>query len=392
MPSPAYPQNFFRYFLLAILAVCLGGATLVAGLGAGRAAVAHFLRDTAPRAFAEHQGNPHFGPPPARFPITYREADFTHAIEAVRDAVVSINVEVAVGGGTRNQTRISGSGSGFIFYKDENFAYIATNNHVIENATYIYISLDDETRLPTRAIGANPAHDLAVLSVSLEYLVESGKPFSIAALGCSDSLRMGDCVVAIGNALGEGQRTTQGIVSALDLTITVPNPTTGENLSLFVFQTDAAVNRGNSGGPLINERGEVVGIITAKFMGAGVEGMGYVLPIGNIRAMLEDIREVGSVIIPFMGIRHDHISEELRELFNLPAIGQWITRVAPNTPADTAGLRRGDLIIRFGEVDITSFEVFRQALIASAVGETVTLGIIRNNEFMEIEITLGAPR
>jgi serine protease Do len=392
MPSPAYPQHFFHYFLLAVLAVCLGGATLLAGLGAGNAVVRRFVLSEGPSAQAHGHGQPHFGPAPTLFPITYPNEDFTHAIETVRNAVVSITMAAEVGG-TRSQPRYAtGSGSGFIFYTDDTFAYVATNNHVVENASRIAISLDDETHLEARLIGTNRSNDLAVLSVPLEVLEESGIPYGVAALGSSTSLRMGDSVVAMGNALGEGQRTTQGIISALDLVIHIPDPVTGENLPLNVFQTDAAVNRGNSGGPLINEQGEVVGIITAKFMGAGVEGMGYVLPIDNVREMLEYLRETGSIVIPFMGIRHDEINEERRELFNFPYTGQLITRVTPGTPAYEAGLMRGDLIVQFGEYVITSFEVFREALMASDIGETVTLVIIRNGERMEVDITLGAPR
>jgi serine protease Do len=187
-------------------------------------------------------------------------------------------------------------------------------------------------------------------------------------------------------------RTTQGIVSALDLNILVPSPTSGEQLQLDVFQTDAAVNRGNSGGPLFNIQGEVVGIITAKFMGAGIEGMGYVLPIDNIRALMEDLRERGSVVIPFMGIGHDPINEVQRELFNLPATGMLIRSVGYGTPAHEADLRRNDLIVYFGGIRTDTFEAFRNALTAHSVGETVVLGIYRGGRFMELEITLGAPR
>jgi serine protease Do len=386
MPSPSHPQYFFRYLLLTLLAVCLGGATLVAGIGAGSALSLRFFSANSPHP-NDIYGQPHFGPDPLVLPIIYPEVDFAEAIEKVRDAVVSITM--ASGTGPRVAT---GSGSGFIFYADDTYAYIATNNHVVENAAQIGISLDDETHVPARLIGASRENDLAVLSVLLETLDEIGVPYGVAVLGDSSVLRVGDSVVAIGNALGEGQRTTQGIVSALDLRINVPNPATGEQLLLDVFQTDAAVNRGNSGGPLINERGEVVGIITAKFMGEGIEGMGYVLPISNVRYLMQGLREEGSVVVPFIGIGHWYIDEDLREQFNLPYTGQLIRQVSPNTPAHEAGLRRGDLIVTFAGIRIDSFETFREALIASGVGETVILGIYRNGRHMDIPITLGAPR
>ncbi|MCL2499583.1 MAG: trypsin-like peptidase domain-containing protein [Defluviitaleaceae bacterium] len=391
MPSPS--QHFFRYFLLTLFAVCLGGATLVAGIGAGFASARRFLPDDHQPTHTEQSLNPHFGPEPFVLPIAFPETDFSEIVDIVRSSVVSITIESEISGWRNNASRTAiGSGSGFIFYMDENNAYVATNNHVVENTMYIHISLDDETLIPARLVGASRNNDLAVLAVSLETLAEYGIPFGVATLGSSDGLRIGDSVIAIGNALGEGIRTTQGIVSALDLSIIVPNPATGEQLTLNVFQTDAAVNRGNSGGPLFNERGEVVGIITAKFMGAGIEGMGYVLPIDNVRNLMERLREEGSVIIPFMGIMHDPINEEQRELFNLPATGMLIRSVTPDTPAYEAGLRRNDLIVYLGGIRTHNFEAFRHALISHDVGETVVLGIYRGGRFMELEITLGAPR
>jgi serine protease Do len=324
-------------------------------------------------------------------PISHPDFDFTEAIDKMRHSVVSITIAAEVGG-PRNPQTATGSGSGFIFYQDDSFVYVATNNHVVENASQVAVSLDDQKHLPARVIGTDRDNDLAVLSVSLEALEESGIPFAVAVLGESSRLRMGDSVVAMGNALGEGQRTTQGIVSALGLRINIPDPSTGGHLILDVLQTDAAVNRGNSGGPLINIHGEVVGVITAKFMGAGIEGMGYVMPIDNVRDILEYLRETGSVVLPFMGIRHNEINEELREQFNMPSTGQLITYVTPGTPAHDAGLRRGDLIVRFGERRIDGFDAFIEALGDSRVGEAVLLGIYRNNEYRELTIILGAPR
>ena len=392
MPPSHHPGNFFRYFLLSILAICLGGATLIAGAGAGATLARRLYPEEIP---LPAQARPHnglsFGPSPTIFPIVCSEVDFTNAIEAVRSAVVSITISAEVSGSRVVPQMVHGSGSGFIFDVDDQFAFIATNHHVVENASRVMISLDDDVFLPARPIGNNPENDLAVLTVPLSSLEEMNVNFSVAALGSSNNLRMGDSVVAMGNALGEGQRTTQGIVSALDLFINIPNPSTGNPLELHVFQTDAAVNRGNSGGPLVNEAGEVVGIITAKFMGTHIEGMGYALPIDHVRSLLESMREVGSVIIPFMGINHIPINEATREQFNLPHTGQLVQHVTLNTPAHDADLRRGDLIIYFGGIRTYNFEIFREALMAHSVGETVVLGIYRGDTFMELEITLGTP-
>ena len=392
MPPSHHPGNFFRYFLLSILAICLGGATLIVGAGSGASLARRmFPEDIPPLAYPSPQNGLSFGPAPTIFPILCAEVDFTYAIETVRSAVVSITISAEMSGSRAVPQTVQGSGSGFIFDVDDEFAFIATNHHVIENASRVSISLDDVVFLPARPIGSNPANDVAVLSIPLALLAERSVDFGVAVLGSSDDLRMGDSVVAMGNALGEGQRTTQGIVSALDLLINVPNSGAAEPLELRVLQTDAAVNRGNSGGPLVNEAGEVVGIITAKFMGADIEGMGYALPIDHIREMLETMRETGMLIIPFMGINHIEITEDMREQFNLPLTGQLVRDVTPGTPAHEAGLRRGDLIVYFGDVRTSNRDIFVETIRCHAVGDTVVLGIYRGDVFMELVITLGAP-
>ncbi|MCL2364365.1 MAG: trypsin-like peptidase domain-containing protein [Defluviitaleaceae bacterium] len=397
MRSPSYSQDFFRYFLLAILALALGALTLFVGLYAGRALTERFFAPQAASADATtvndaEPGDVSFSRDPIVVPIDYTQDDFTEAVALVRPAVVSITLSTEMNRPDGEPGFATGSGSGFIFYVDDYFAYIATNSHVVEGAHTISVSLDDETHLSAREIGACVENDLAVLAVTMEALRNSGKPFAVAEFGDSDMLRMGDSVVAIGNALGGGTRTTQGIVSALSLNIRVPNPIAGVNLDLYVLQTDAAVNRGNSGGPLINQHGQVIGIITAKFMGDGVEGMGYALPINHIRNLLETLRAEGSVVMPFIGISHYAITESIRQMFNLPAShGLWITAVHPNTPAYEAGLQRNDIILSFAQVEITSFDVFRNALLAHRPGDTVTLGVLRDEARIYIDITLGAP-
>jgi len=389
MPSPAPSLRIVRLTFMVTMFMCLGALTLVMGMGAGRFFMTRMQAD-APVA-ALPLGAIHPAPEPTVFAIGYDAVDFTDAVEAVRHSVVSISVSTAAGGSRMNPTISMGSGSGFIFYANAEYVFIATNNHVVENSAIITVSLDDETHLNARLVGAYPENDLAVVRVSRALLEESGKPYAIAPLGESGVLRRGDPVVAIGNALGGGQRTTQGIVSALSLIIHIPNFANDSSLELYVFQTDAAVNRGNSGGPMINQYGEVVGIITAKFMGHGVEGMGYVLPIDEVRDILEELKIIVEVIVPFMGINHRTITPDLQEMFNLPPRGQWIISVTPHTPAYYAGLERGDIIVRFGEVEITNFTDFVDALNAHEVGDTVTLGILRHNAPMDIHITLGAP-
>jgi serine protease Do len=190
--------------------------------------------------------------------------------------------------------------------------------------------------------------------------------------------------------MGEGQTVTMGIISAVNLRITVDDPGMRQRLTLEVLQTDAAVNRGNSGGPLVNQHGEVIGMVTAKLFGTGIEGMGYVMPINNVRDILLDIQETGSVRQPYMGITHSDISEFWRELFNLEATGVLVSSVISGSPAEEAGIRPRDLIVSYNGEIIAGREDFVNAINASRAGDEITLGIIRDGINIEVKVVLGS--
>jgi len=217
-------------------------------------------------------------------------------------------------------------------------------------------------------------------------------PYSIAQLGDSDAMRMGDTVLAIGNAMGEGQTVTKGIVSATGLTITVGDPGMRNRVTLDVMQTDAAVNRGNSGGPLLNHNGEVIGIVTAKMMGSDIEGMGYALPINEASVILFDLKETGAVRQPFMGITHDEISEFLRSLFNLPYSGVIIRSVQPGSPAEEAGIQVDDIIIYFNGVRTYGRTEFVEELNNHRPGDVIAITVFRDGEHVQLTLTLGVMR
>jgi len=400
-PNPIYTQpekknNFPRIMLVAMLAVAIGGTFLGLGLGAGYVTMRHFLPEASILSSEPAPTSPGFHSvsiEPMIITIDPHIPDFTNVIATVKDAVVSINVSATVSrGGFFPPTEQPGAGSGFIFAEDEDYVFIATNNHVIANATTITISLDDNERVYARAIGTDAESDLAVLAVSKAELEEKGVPFAIVDLGCSDSMRMGDTVVAIGNAMGAGQTATKGIVSAVNLQITVNDPNSPIPLTLDVLQTDAAVNQGNSGGPLINQYGDVVGIVTAKLFGHGIEGMGYVLPINNIRELLLMLKEEGSTRHAFIGLITTPINEQIRSQFNLPALGMLVREggVIQDGPAYLAGILDWDLIVEFNGQTITNFEEYREALFASRPGDEIILGIYRNRVFIEIPVVLGS--
>jgi serine protease Do len=390
--NPEYLDNQRKgnKLFLVIMAVCLGGITLGLGLGAGYVITRHFL----PEAEAASTGVDSQEATittvrlnPLVVPIDTQEPNFVEIIPEAKAAVVRIAVTAPTTRSVRGE--VPGAGSGFIFTMDDDYVFIATNNHVVENTTTISVSLNDTENIPARIVGYDRASDVAVIAASRAEMEEKSIPFALARLGDSDNLRMGDAVIAIGNAMGEGQTVTRGIISALSLNIEIPD--TRNRLSLYVLQTDAAVNRGNSGGPLINQYGEVIGIVTAKLIGTDIEGMGYALPINNVYPLLMDIMETGSVRRTYIGLSEpQEISELFRGLFNLPSTGILVHGIVENSPGYLAGLQRGDLIVQFGTRRITGNADLVAALEASRPGDEVLLHIYRENIRMEIPIVLGS--
>jgi len=377
-----------RKILLLLVLVALGGVTLGMGLGVGQYLMENVWQssdaiqpqDITDTDVTSVRHNP------AVIQINPNDPNIADIIPLIKDSVVSIDVATRVSprfGGGRDAP---GAGSGFIFHADDDYVFIATNNHVIANAHIITISLDDNESVPAEVVGTHVDSDLAVLAASRIALAEKGVAYTIAVLGNSDALRMGDTVVAIGNAMGEGQTVTRGIVSALNLRISID----GTNLILDVLQTDAAVNPGNSGGPLVDRHGHVIGIVTAKLLGADVEGMGYALPINEARVILFELMETGSIRQSFLGIIPLEITDRESRQFNLPSSGILIMDVFTDTPACIAGLQNSDFIVYFNGRRITSVEDLNVALISNRPGDEVVLGIVRAGESLDITVTLGS--
>ena len=381
------PKRTGRKVIFVAFLIALGGITMGAGIGTGHTIAQNFIHEPISQTTEPQQTITSVRVNPLAIPVNPQDPDIVDIVPLVKDSVVSISI---LAGTNRPFGALqTGSGSGFIFYSDDEYVFIATNNHVIENASMISISLDDNDSITATVVGADYSTDIAVIAVSLADLEEKGVPFAVATLGDSDSLRMADTVLAIGNAMGAGQTVTKGIVSALGLTIDINDPNRPDIITLNVLQTDAAVNRGNSGGPLLNSRGEVIGIVTAKQMGNNIEGMGYALPINEAKIILHELREMGSVQPPFLGIAHDTISEFMRQLFNLPYTGFLIRSVVAGSPACTAGIMVDDLLIYFNDTRLDSPAVFSQVWQASRPGDEVTLGVIRNGERLYLTAILG---
>ncbi len=294
-------------------------------------------------------------------------------VAASKKALPSVvNIEVAVTGGT-------GVGSGFIIRED---GYILTNNHVVENARDIKVSLLDGKVIDARVIGTDPDNDLAVIKIDQADL-------PVAELGKSSDLVVGELAVAIGSPQGFEQSVTSGIISGLHRNLSGSYTT---QALLDVIQTDAAINPGNSGGPLCNADGQVVGINTAIISeSGGYEGIGFAIPIDTARPVAEQLIETGSITHPWLGISGATLTPEVAEQYNLQMeSGALVRNVYPDSPAAEAGLTQGDIIVGIDGQEIASMDELVLEIRSHQVGEKVTISYYRGNDLKKASVTLTA--
>ena len=330
--------------------------------------------------------------------VTYVKNEISDVVEEVMPAMVSIINNYTNRGrtiwGQSYSEPAQGSGSGIIVERNDTSLLIVTNYHVVEGAETLEIIFTDGSVAQAQIRGLDSNMDLAVVSVSLEDLSDETKgAISVATLGDSDSLRLGDPVIAIGNALGIGQSVTDGIISALDRELTTEDGNTGT-----FIQTNAAINRGNSGGALLNINGEVIGINSNKIGGDMVEGMGYAIPISTASPIIADLMQrrtdlVAQDEIGYMGISMQNVSEEAVEWYGMPA-GVFVYSVEEESPAQQAGFEYGDIIVNFDGWRIVTRDDVQDAIQHYKAGETVTVTVKRvadgEYESVELEVTLGS--
>ena len=285
------------------------------------------------------------------------------------DSVVSISCTVSGG---------SSSGTGVVLTKN---GYIVTNCHVVEDADYIQIRFSDDRVLPARVVGADAVSDLAVLYVQAEDL-------SPAEFGDSSNLQVGDAVAAIGDPLGVELRgtMTDGIVSAINREVSVGNRT------MTLIQTNAAMNSGNSGGPLLNCYGQVIGINTMKIGAfsdsAGVEGLAFAIPSTTVKEIVDQLINQGYVSgRPSIGISCENVPEAYQRYYRLPA-GAYITAVDEGGAAQKAGLSAGDILLSINSIRITSVDELNTALLSLTAGDSVSVIIYRNQKQYSATVTL----
>lgn len=299
-------------------------------------------------------------------------------VKEVKPSVVSVSTTVTGSAQYFGRYTIpyeaKGAGSGVIFYSDDSKVAIATNNHVIEDASSIYVTFEGNISVSAKVIGTKSESDLAVLSVSWEDLRAAGiTSVTTATFGDSDALEVGEYVIAIGNAMGMGLSATDGIISMKEQTINV------DGNSLKVLQTSAAINSGNSGGALVNSKGEVIGINTAKYNSSMAEGMGYAIPSNYIKPIVEELLESGTQPKPYIGITGTSITKENASLYKLP-VGALIMEVTENGPAANAGLQVGDVITQYDGKTIMDMNTLVELVNNTEIGKTVDVHAVRDGQ------------
>ncbi|MGN0949650.1 MAG: S1C family serine protease [Mitsuokella sp.] len=304
-----------------------------------------------------------------------RNTPVVQAAKKVGPAVVGITNKAVVRDWFDMPVETEGVGSGVIFRSD---GYIVTNNHVIDGAKELIVSLSDGRSLKGKVVGADEATDLAVVKVDAADL-------PTAKFADSDQIVVGEPAIAIGNPLGlefKGS-VTSGVVSALNRTL----DNSDERVKLL--QTDAAINPGNSGGALVNADGEVIGINSIKLAASGVEGMGFAIPSNTVQSIINEIMEKGYVAHPYLGITVFDPETAARFGYSLDIDkGVYIFKLVLGGPSDKAGLQRGDIILKVDGEEVNSVSELRSKVAAHKVGDTVTLTIDRNNHERTVDVTL----
>ena len=306
-----------------------------------------------------------------------------YAANKALPSIVGISISYNVRAFGITQTA-EATGSGVIISED---GYILTNNHVVSSsdsssyyqvseATDITVSLyNSDKTYSAKIVGTDKQTDLAIIKIDAEGL-------TVADIGDSDSVKVGEFVLAVGNPLGLKTSVTSGIVSALGRDITSENGTV-----YHVMQTDCAINSGNSGGALVNSNGQVIGINTLKLSGTGIEGVGFAIPINDTINIYKQLIENGKVSRPYIGISGSDLSEKVAERYNLP-VGIYVESISEDSNAKDSGLKKGDVITAINGNKVTTMQELNAIKNKLQIGDTVTLTVYRSGQDLEIKITL----
>ncbi|MBE5938721.1 MAG: PDZ domain-containing protein [Lachnospiraceae bacterium] len=331
--------------------------------------------------------------------------DVSAIVESSMPSIVSITSTTSVKGysifGQQYEQEVASSGTGFIVGKNEKELLLATNNHVVENATAIQITFTDESTAEAVVKGKNAEADLAVVAVKLDDIDDDTmEKIKISVLGDSDAVKVGQLAIAIGNAKGMGQSVTVGYISAKNRELEIPNETTGKTVKMNYLQTDAAINGGNSGGPLLDINGKVVGINSAKISDTQIEGMCYAIPISNAIPIINDLMNRETIADEdkgYMGIRLSDVSDEAIEMYGVPE-GAYVEEVIKNSPAQAGGIMAGDIIVGINDVAVKSSSSATDKVNSYKAGTKITVKLFRQKtgstgfEEVNVEVTLASAK
>lgn len=304
-----------------------------------------------------------------------RNTPTVRAAAAVGPSVVGITNKAVARDWFDNPIETEGVGSGVIFKSD---GYIVTNNHVINGAKELIVSLSDGRSLKGKVVGADEVTDLAVVKID-------AKDLPTATFADSDQIVVGEPAIAIGNPMGLEFRgsVTSGVVSALNRTLD------NSDSRVKLLQTDAAINPGNSGGALVNADGEVIGINSVKLAANGVEGMGFAIPSNTVQSVIKELMDKGYVARPYLGVSVFDPETAARYGYSLAIDkGVYVFKLVLGGPSDKAGLQRGDIILKADGDEVNSIGDLRAKVSAHKVGDTITLTIDRNNHERTVDVTL----
>ena len=284
----------------------------------------------------------------------------------------------------------SGSGSGIIVAQDDSNLYIATNNHVVQNATSVSVKFNNDSTYTASVKGTDTDSDLAVVEIPMKDLSSDTKNnIKVATLGDSTKVKIGEQSIAIGNALGYGTSVTVGYISAVDREVA------SEDVNMKLLQTDAAINPGNSGGALVDDEGKVIGINSAKYSDTSVEGMGFAIPISTAVPIINDIidaQQVSEDEQAYLGIKGTDVSSEISQYYNMPE-GIYVGKVTKDSPAGKAGIKTGDIIVKFNGNETTTMDGLKDRLGRCKAGDTVEVVVKRadNGDYKEVtmKVKLG---
>ncbi len=295
------------------------------------------------------------------------------------------------------------AGSGIIISQDNDYLYIATNNHVVSNSKSLTITFSDNVAVSAELVGTDEQTDLAVIRVKVSDLdKKTASSIKVATLGSSDSVAVGESAVVIGNALGYGQSVTTGVISALNREVSIEG-SSGETYTNKLIQTDAAVNPGNSGGALLDMNGEVIGIVSAKYSSTDVEGMGYAIPISSATSVIQSLmkgeavdhsssKSSSATSGAYLGINGWDVSSENSMVYGMPQ-GVYVTKSIDNQPASKAGIKKGDIITSADGTAITSMEELKTIISNHKSGDKVKLVIATRDSGYDkkssVEVTLA---